>query len=336
MDNPRLSFWFLFILNFLVSLTTPQPAPRYNFCSTSGNYTTESTYSRNLNDLLSSIPTSADLDSDGFFNASIGQNPDQVYAIGLCRGDLTVASCLSCLNNSVQAITQACPNQKEAGLWYDACMLRFSNRSILSSMDDGFLYVAWNVYNQTTPYDNVLEDLLPDLRDQAAAGGVRKYAPGEIEYMGHWTIHALEQCTPDISGLDCKKCLDSAIKDVFTYCTGRYGCFSIKPSCVLRFESYEFLQTAADAPSPTPIVAPPPPPLVAPPPPILLQSPPPVPTNTPGVLAPADFWYEVRAFYNGTLVDVPPLAAPPALHPGMSRSVPFILHYAGIGGKDIG
>ncbi|KAK2991010.1 hypothetical protein RJ640_005492 [Escallonia rubra] len=221
MEYPRLSFWFLFILNFLVSLTTPQPAPRYDLCSISGNYTTDSTYSRNLNDLLSSIPTSSDLDSDGFFNASIGQNPDQVYAIGLCRGDLTITICRSCLNDSVQAITQACPNKKQAGLWYEKCMLRFSDRNILNTMDNGFVYVAWKIYNQTTPYNNVLEDLLPNLRDRAAAGGVRKYAPGEFQYMGNWTIYALEQCTPDISELDCKKCLNLSIADVFTYCTGR-------------------------------------------------------------------------------------------------------------------
>ncbi|KAK3024958.1 hypothetical protein RJ639_042765 [Escallonia herrerae] len=266
MDSPRLCICFLFILNFLVSLTTPQPEFRSNLCSDSGNYTTNSTYAKNLNALLSSIPASSDLNSGGFFNSSIGQNPDQVYAIGLCRGDLAVASCRSCLNDSVQAITQECPNEKEAGRWHDNCMLRFSNRNILGSMDDSYVYVGFNVNNQTTPYNNVLEDLLPDLRDQAAAGDVRKYAHGEIQYIGHWTIYALEQCTPDISRLDCKRCLNSSIEDVFTYCTGRYGCSSIKPSCVLRFETYQFFQLVADAPPPP-----------------MPQSAPPKSTNTPGM-----------------------------------------------------
>ncbi|KAK2991018.1 hypothetical protein RJ640_005500 [Escallonia rubra] len=231
MDNPRLSFWFLFILNFLVSLTTPQPAPNYNNrCSTSGNYTTDSTYSRNLHELLSSIPTSADLDSDGFFNSSVGQNPDQVYAIGLCVGYLAVASCRSCLNNSVQAITQACPNQKEAGLWYDECMLRFSNRSILSSMDDGFVFVRYNQRNATTQFNDVLQILLSDLRRKAPSDGVRKYADGS--YKSDWTIYAMEQCTPDISELDCGKCLDSATKDMLQYCSGR------KEECYLDSACY--------------------------------------------------------------------------------------------------
>ncbi|KAK3024965.1 hypothetical protein RJ639_042772 [Escallonia herrerae] len=100
MDSPRLCICFLFILNFLVSLTTPQSKFRFNCCSDTGNYTSNSTYARNLNALLSSIPASSDLNSDGFFNSFIGKNPNQVYAIGLCRGDLAVASCRSCLNDT--------------------------------------------------------------------------------------------------------------------------------------------------------------------------------------------------------------------------------------------
>ncbi|KAK2986536.1 hypothetical protein RJ640_005578 [Escallonia rubra] len=225
MEYPRLSFWFLFILNFLVILTTPQPAPRarYNRCSTSGNYTTNSTYSRNLNALLSSIPASSDLNSDGFFNASIGQNPDQVYAIGLCRGDLAVGSCRSCLNNSVQAITQACPNQKEASRWYDECMLRFSNRNILSTMELGFPFTAWNNANATnqTQFNDVVGNLLSGLRDPAAAGGVRKYAADVANYTSLLKIYAVEQCTPDISVMDCGRCLDAVMTDVSTYCNGK-------------------------------------------------------------------------------------------------------------------
>ncbi|KAK3024830.1 hypothetical protein RJ639_045047 [Escallonia herrerae] len=252
MAYTRLSFWFLFILNFLVSLTTPQPAPRYNRCSTSGNYTTNSTYSRNLNALLSSIPASSDLNSDGFFNASIGQNPDHVYAIGLCRGDLAVSSCRSCLNDSVQAITQACSNQKEASLWYDECMLRFSNRNILNSMDDGFVIVAWNTANATnqTQFNDVVGNLLSGLRDPAAVGGVRKYAANVANYTSLLKIYAVEQCTPDISEMDCGRCLDVAMSDVTNYCNGKVGCFSIKPSCVLRYETYQFYQALADAPPP--------------------------------------------------------------------------------------
>ncbi|KAK2986531.1 hypothetical protein RJ640_005573 [Escallonia rubra] len=162
------------------------------------NYTTNSTYAANLKTLLSSISNSSDLNSDGFFNASIGQNPDQVYAIGLCRGDQTVTSCRSCLNDSSQAITQACPNQKGAIGGYDNCMLRFSNSNILSSVDDGFVYRGCNVNNATNlaQFNNVLGSLLFSLRDRAAAAATRKYAADEANYTSFSKIYGLEQCTP--------------------------------------------------------------------------------------------------------------------------------------------
>ncbi|KAK2973012.1 hypothetical protein RJ640_005555, partial [Escallonia rubra] len=223
MDNPRLSFWFLFILNFLVSLTTPKPTLIYNVCSTDGNYTANSTYAANLKTLLSSISNSSDLISDGFFNASIGQNPDQVYALALCSGDQAVTNCRSCLNDSSQAITQACPNQKEAGRWYDNCMLRFSNRNILSSLEMDMVMFRRNENNATNQaqFNDMLGKLLFDIRERAAPGGVRKYAADEAKYTSLVTIYGLEQCRPDISELNCKSCLDMARNDVFLYASGK-------------------------------------------------------------------------------------------------------------------
>ncbi|CAI9787896.1 unnamed protein product [Fraxinus pennsylvanica] len=45
-----------------------------------------STYSANLNCLLSSV--SSNTDTNGFYNASMGEYADRVNAIALCRGDV--------------------------------------------------------------------------------------------------------------------------------------------------------------------------------------------------------------------------------------------------------
>ncbi|KAK3039725.1 hypothetical protein RJ639_027066 [Escallonia herrerae] len=270
MDRPRLSICFLFIL----SLITPQPifAAR---CSDSGNYTTNSTYAANLKTLLSSISNSSDLNSDGFFNASIGQNQDQVYALALCRGDQEITSCRSCLNDSSQAITKECPNQKEAFLYKDECMLRFSSRNILSSMDDGLFAMFYNLQNATNPahFNEVLGSLLYDLREQASSDGVRKYAAKVVSYTSLSKIYGLEQCTPDIAKLHCEKCLDDAINDI-THASGKVGALIIRYSCVLRFEMYQFFQLAVDAP----------PPPRSTPAPLAPQSPPPLSTGSTGTL----------------------------------------------------
>ncbi|KAK2974803.1 hypothetical protein RJ640_005587 [Escallonia rubra] len=220
MDYPRLTICFLFIL----SLITPQPIFAADVsCSDIGNYTTNSTYAANLKTLLSSISNSSNLDSDGFFNASIGQNPDQVYALALCRGDQEITSCRSCLNDSSQAITKECPNQKQAFLGKDECMLRFSSRNILGSMDDGYVAMGYNVNNATDPaqFTNDLGNLLFDLRERAASGVVRKYAAAVVNYTSLTKIYGLAQCTPDISKLDCGKCLDAAMNEIPRYASGK-------------------------------------------------------------------------------------------------------------------
>ncbi|KAK3039736.1 hypothetical protein RJ639_027077 [Escallonia herrerae] len=82
MDYPRLTICFLFIL----SLITPQPIFVADVCcSDIGNYTTNSTYAANLKTLLSSISNISDLNSDGFFNASIGQKGQSLRSRTLQR-----------------------------------------------------------------------------------------------------------------------------------------------------------------------------------------------------------------------------------------------------------
>ncbi|KAK2977247.1 hypothetical protein RJ640_005509 [Escallonia rubra] len=227
MDYPRLSLWFLFIFNFLVSLSTSQPTLAYYRCSTSGNYTTNSTYAANLKELLSSIPTSSDLNPDGFFNTSIGQSPNQVYAIGLCRGGQTVTSCRSCLSDSILTITQSCPDRKEASGGYDGCRLMFSDHNIVYSPEYYLLYFRCNGNSagNMAQFNDILGNLLASLRDRAAAAP-RKYAVDEANYTIFQNIYGLAQCIPDVSEPDCRKCLEMARIDMTNNCSGRIGVIS--------------------------------------------------------------------------------------------------------------
>ncbi|KAK2991022.1 hypothetical protein RJ640_005504 [Escallonia rubra] len=242
MDYPKLSFGILFILNFLVF---DVKSLAYNHCSTtSGNYTTNSTYAANLKELLSSIPTSSDLNSDGFFNTSNGQSPNEVYAIGLCRGGQNVTSCRSCLDDCVQGITQACPNQKEASGAYHQCRLMFSNHDIVNSMEDYFLYLRCNGYSaeNMVQFNDVLGNLLVSLRDLAAADR-RKFAVDEANYTVFQNIYGLAQCSPDVSEPDCWRCLDMARIDMINNCSGRID--TVKRVCLDWHRRYKIIEGVA-------------------------------------------------------------------------------------------
>ncbi|KAF3451644.1 hypothetical protein FNV43_RR07739 [Rhamnella rubrinervis] len=179
--------------------------------------------------------------------------------MGLCRGDIKPEACRSCLNDSTNSIKENCPNQKEAIEWYAECMLRYSNRSIFGVVETDPRYRFYNVNNVTSNVDDfyqVLNTLLRDLKDKAAAGGSRlKHATGNAAAPNFQTIYAQLQCTPDLSQTQCTSCLDVAMADIPRCCDGKQSAVFISPSCTLRFELYIFYEPSspiADAPPPSP------------------------------------------------------------------------------------
>ena len=111
--SPSLIF-SLCLIFILIPQATLKPSFICHTCSPGlGNYTTNNTYTANLNHVFSSLSSNTAI-GNGFYPSSYGQDPDKVYAIGLCRGDLNQDVCRSCLNDSTLALIQLCPNQKEA------------------------------------------------------------------------------------------------------------------------------------------------------------------------------------------------------------------------------
>ncbi|KAL7242677.1 hypothetical protein ACSBR1_015125 [Camellia fascicularis] len=263
-----------FILINLVALTIAQPDFLYNFCIDNGNYTSNSTYQRNLNTLLSSL--SSNTDKYGFYSSSVGQNPDRANAIVLCRGDVELQACRSCINDSITKLPQVCPNYKEAISWYDNCMLRYSNASISGTMTDSPTFWVRTTHNasSTSQFNQDLRTLLDNLQNQAASSsGFRKFAAGNKMGPDFQTIFGLVQCTPDLTEQDCTNCLLGAAGEIPKCCDGNKRVLVGKPSCNLQYGIKNFFNTIpADAPPPG-----------APPPPLSSLPPPPLTSTGPGM-----------------------------------------------------
>ena len=246
-----LSFLSCLLFIMISQACAQQPSYEYNVCDNDrGNYTANSTYHANLNFLLSSLISNTEIDY-GFYNSSYGQNADKVYALGMCRPDLTPDRCRSCLNESRVDLTHRCPNQKEAIVWYDTSMLRYSNRSIFGIMETSPTLYIRNVNNATDvdQFNQVLRDLMDRLITTAIAGDSRrKYAAGNVRGPGFQYIYGLVQCTPDLSGLDCDRCLAEAVSEIPNCCDGKMGGSIAKPSCNVRFENLPYFEPTADAP----------------------------------------------------------------------------------------
>ncbi|XP_061353857.1 cysteine-rich receptor-like protein kinase 44 isoform X2 [Gastrolobium bilobum] len=257
-------FTFLCCLLFMIiSQTSAQPN---HLCSNDkGNYTANSTYQTNLNTLLSNLTSNTEINY-GFYNFSYGQDSEKVNAIGLCRGDLKPDDCRSCLNDSRGNLTQICPNQKEAIVWLEKCMLRYSNRSIFGILETIPTIYAWNV-NNATDADQINQELvklIDNLKGSAASGDSRrKYAADDALALNFQPIYGLVQCTPDLSWQNCTDCLDMIIKQIRICCTDKIGGRVIGPSCNIRYELTRFYDPTPmldpGTPPPTPLPSPPPP-----------------------------------------------------------------------------
>ncbi|KAH7569071.1 hypothetical protein JRO89_XS06G0097800 [Xanthoceras sorbifolium] len=226
-----------------------------NCANNIGNYTSNSAFGTNLNSALSSISSNTVIDY-GFYNESLGQEPDRVNAIALCRGDVSVDVCRGCLQNVTRKIVEVCPNQKEAIGGYDECMLRYSNKTIFGILDTQIsfsLSSTQNVSENVNQFNQALQDLLGRLRDTAASGDShRKFATGDTQ-SGFQRIYALVQCTPDLDLLECSDCLDNVIGQLPGCCNGKMGGRVINPSCNFRYEVNDrFFSPTPDSAPPSP------------------------------------------------------------------------------------
>ncbi|KAM0065526.1 putative Gnk2-like domain-containing protein [Helianthus debilis subsp. tardiflorus] len=252
-----LSFTFIYLIN-TPTLARYEEYPIDYFCNKSANYTV--TYQRNLDATLSALPTTDN--GYGFYNRSTGLWNDRVNSVALCRGDIQGDMCHSCLNDSIAQSRQLCPDQKEAILIFEYCLLRYSNENILGNTQKKFNTSLFNYENvtDTDGFKDALGSLLNELIGEAAAGGpLLKFAAGNANNSDNSTIYVLVQCTPDLSEQQCRSCFDDLISSYPGLFDGRIGARIIQPTCYFRYETYRFFNETVQ------VISPPPPPSPLPP-----------------------------------------------------------------------
>ncbi|PQM33663.1 cysteine-rich receptor-like protein kinase 25 [Prunus yedoensis var. nudiflora] len=258
MGSSRSMLFFINLAIIILNLVAPTisqgdgictPTADYCWtCSDTGTYTAGDKYEENLNSLLSSFLSNTQNNS-GFYNSSRGQDSNKIYAIALCRGDLLQDSCQACIEESTGFLSQYCKTQREAIIWAEICMVRYSYNLILGiAQADPLEYVPSTNPAKNPQQFGVLNSLLLNLSDRAASGdSLKKFAAGHAFDPEGETIYGLAQCTPDIDKQNCSNCLKESVSEIQTCCGGRQGGRVLKPSCTLRFEVYLFFRTTADS-----------------------------------------------------------------------------------------
>ncbi|OMP09756.1 hypothetical protein COLO4_05159 [Corchorus olitorius] len=247
--------WFLIFYCLTIwvffTFTVTQNVPLFHLCS-SGNFTSNSTYAANLNRLLSSFSSNNIANDYGFYNLSSGQDSGVAYGIALCRGDINSGNCLGCINKAATELTSTCPNQIEAAIWYDYCMLRYTNRSIIGVPERDIPLYSWNLNDVTNvdAFNQALTALLDSLKTKASSGdSLRKFATGSVKVTDFQTIYALVQCTPDLTAMQCSSCVSLAVNYIPQCCSRKQDLRLYGLNCNLRFGIDRFYNlNTADTP----------------------------------------------------------------------------------------
>ncbi|XLT11128.1 hypothetical protein HN51_056921 [Arachis hypogaea] len=254
-----------------------EAAPTFtsNFCTDGSYYLPNSSYSSNLNLFLSSLISNASL-HHGFYRTTVNQGEIKGYF--LCRPDVTSTLCSDCVTTAAKEIRKLCTNQTESIIWYDECMLRYTNLSFLNNIVPGM-----NLYNEKNISDSELQQFndlvattLNEIAKQASnsASGDYKFATKEAAIGGSQKLYTMAQCVPDMSSYDCNMCFQSGIASIPT---GKQGARSLLPICNLRYELNPFYNESWSSTQP---VLPPSSKADTSPPSPSKESPPPPVTNT--------------------------------------------------------
>jgi hypothetical protein len=254
---------FLFLLLAgcaLMSTINSQPNYNHHFCRDQSNETLNTSFESSLTVLLGSLSSKAS-ENNNFYNDS----SNGIYGLFLCRGDVNTSTCQSCVSSAGQEIRSQCSSNRTAIIWYDECMLRYSDTNFFGVEDTSLMVFMWNVHNSSvspTETDFGQGAQMDDLISKALASDKLFNASSRPADSGSDVRYGLVQCTRDIDSTSCNNCFGILMTEANRCCEAKKGWRVLSPSCNIRYENYSFFQQVPPTPpTPQPVpVAPQPPP----------------------------------------------------------------------------
>ena len=235
---------FSLLLIFSLPLSTAD-GPIQSICTENSYYSPNSIFQTNLNSLLVSLFSSAPV--TGFANNKTGDNPDMVYGLALCRADVSPTTCRSCLADASQGVAKACPLKREATVFYDPCLLRYSDKDFFGKSSNK-IFFSTNGEKVTLDRLIVFNRLLGNLLNGVVNSAARSTMMVAVDSHGYGesnNLYALVQCTRDLSPGTCDSCLGGII-DYSAECCGTTDAARIYgDGCFLRYDTIQFYNDTA-------------------------------------------------------------------------------------------
>ncbi|KAL5166859.1 putative serine/threonine-protein kinase PBL8 [Glycine soja] len=248
-----------FISSSINEMSITQESHDYlNQLCTDSQTPANSTYEKNLRTLFSSLSSKATAKTF-FYDTVVGRNSfDTVYGMFMCRGDVPSQLCGQCVVNAthIKYSEPDCSRSIWDVIWYEECMVRYSNVSFFSKVAThpfGYESSLANISSNPASFMSLLYNTMNQTAHEAAISG-NMYSTKQANYSNSETLYCLAQCTQDLSPQNCTACLTQAIEYLPDCCEGKQGGRVVFPSCNIRFELYPFFRNVTDEALPEGIV----------------------------------------------------------------------------------
>jgi len=240
-------FLLLLLLSFRPHVTKAQtPIFVGSNCQNTTQQPLNSVYQTNLEEMLRWASSDA-ATSKGYNYKSIGNN-SPVHGLYDCRGDVVGYFCQFCVSTAAKEAPQRCPNRVSAMVWYDFCVLRYSNESFYGTV---LTNPSWHALGEKNISN--MEDIQKG--NDFMRSLIRKATKetNQLFYMDVFNLSSTErryglvQCSRDLTNEGCTQCLETILAQVAKCCEHKLGWSIWTGSCVIKYDDYMFYQTSSVA-----------------------------------------------------------------------------------------
>ncbi|KAK7374132.1 hypothetical protein VNO80_07558 [Phaseolus coccineus] len=215
------------------------------------NNNSDAAFRSNLGTLFSG------LSSNATSNYGFQTQEGRAYGLFRCRIDIPNRLCELCIQNSTDKLTSECRLvSTEAIIWYNHCWLRYSDRNFINIAETSPRFVDLNISNTNPIHSTVASELSNQLDMVANMTGKtdnKFYTDESLRLNDKQTVFILGQCSSDLSTDGCNGCLNDVIGTAIPWSSlGSLGGRVLFPSCILRFELFQFYSLTPTTPTATP------------------------------------------------------------------------------------
>ncbi|KAL0827293.1 hypothetical protein Bca101_050971 [Brassica carinata] len=249
------SFALVIILISFLLLLVLQNLEVVNAVGCTGSFYNEnSTYVQNRDDIFSTLPDKV-IANGGFYNASLGNSPNRVYALVLCQRGYEQQDCFNCVLSATRGIKKDCPTRMNSYTWDKdvednvSCLVRSSIHSTFGNLElepavqypspDG-IDPSKNMTLFEQEWDGMVNRTVEAATGAETSSVLKYHGAIEAEFTEFENVYMLMQCTPDITSQDCNRCLRECVTLFKNQFWGRRGGEVNRPSCFFRWDFYTF------------------------------------------------------------------------------------------------